>query len=174
MSASAIRREAIIRCYYYTGLVFPSLHGLFTRATLDSAFISCRRVSVCLSVTSRCSTEMAKRIGSHNTTRWPRDSSFLMPKISSKLKQGHPQRRRQMYRWGRLMRVRQLKIGDFRREALLTQLGRKFITLSVHLTCLQHVRRYAARRAGLSATTDPCIRSGHWFGFFVLACVDTD
>jgi len=106
MSASAIRREAIIRCYYYTGLVFPSLHGLFTRATLDSAFISCRRVSVCLSVTSRCSTEMAKRIGSHNTTRWPRDSSFLMPKISSKLKQGHPQRRRQMYRWGRLMRVR--------------------------------------------------------------------
>jgi len=30
-----------------------------------SAGINCRRVSVHLSVTSRCSTEMAKRIGSH-------------------------------------------------------------------------------------------------------------
>jgi len=33
----------------------------------------------------------------------------------------------------------------------------KFITLGVHLICLQHVRRDAARRAGLSATADPCI-----------------
>jgi len=30
----------------------------------------------------------------------------------------------------------------------------KFITLSVHVTYLQHVRRDAARRAGLSATAD--------------------
>jgi len=36
-------------------------------------------------------------------------------------------------------------------------LGRKFITLSVHLIYLPHVRRNAARRAGLSATDDPCI-----------------
>jgi len=47
---------------------------------------------------------------------------------------------------------------DFRREALSTQLGRKFITLSVHLICLQHVRRDAARRVGLSAAAGPCFR----------------
>ena len=33
----------------------------------------------------------------------------------------------------------------------------KFITLSVHLICLQHVCRDAARRAGFSATADPCM-----------------
>jgi len=49
-----------------------------------------------------------------------------------------------------------MEIGDFRREALSTQFGRKFITLSVHLICLQHVDRDAARRAGLSATADAC------------------
>jgi len=32
-----------------------------TRATVASAAISCRRVSVCPSITSRCSTETAKR-----------------------------------------------------------------------------------------------------------------
>jgi len=53
----------------------------FTRATLaNAAGIGCRRVcNVCLSV---C----------HES----RYSSFLMPKISAKLKRGHPQRRRQM------------------------------------------------------------------------------
>jgi len=144
MSASAIRRAAIIRYYYYTGLVFPSLHGLF---------ISCRRVSVCLSVTSRCSTEMAKRIGSHNTTRWPRDSSFLMPKISSKLKQGHPQRRRQMYRWGRL------NAGAVAENWRLST--RSIANLA--RSQVYHTERpsylFAARvvhRAGLSATADPC------------------
>jgi len=49
------------------------------------------------------------------------------------------------------MQVRQLQIGDFRREALSTWFGRKFITPRVHLICLQHVRRDAACRAGLSA-----------------------
>jgi len=44
------------------------------------------------------------------------------------------------------MQVRQLQIGDFRRM---------FITVSVHLICLQHVRRNSARRTGLSATADP-------------------
>ena len=47
------------------------------------------------------------------------------------------------------MQVRQLKIGDFRHEALSTSLGRKFITLSVHLTYLGHVSCDAARRTGL-------------------------
>jgi len=39
---------------------------------------------------------------------------------------------------------RSLQIGDIRREALSAYFGRKFITLSVHLICLQHVRRDAA------------------------------
>jgi len=45
---------------------------------------------------------------------------------------------------------------DAKRCQLSSVATRKFITLSVHLTCLQHVRRDAARRAGLSATADPC------------------
>jgi len=48
-------------------------------------------LSVRLSVTSRSSTKTAKRIGSQNTTtRYPRDSSFLTPKISAKFDRGHP------------------------------------------------------------------------------------
>jgi len=39
----------------------------------------------------------------------------------------------------------------------MTQFGRKFITLIVHL-CLQHVYRDAARRAGSSATADTCFK----------------
>ena len=50
------------------------------------------------------------------------------------------------------MQMQQLTIGDFRREALSAELGRTFITLDVHITCFQHVRRDAARRMGLSAT----------------------
>jgi len=37
------------------------------------------------------------------------------------------------------------------------QLSRKFIPLSVHLICLQHVYHDAAHRAGLSATADLCL-----------------
>ena len=54
------------------------------------------------------------------------------------------------------MQRRQLEIGDIRREALSTQLDSKLITLSVHLICLQQVRRDASRRAGLSASANPC------------------
>jgi len=50
-----------------------------------------------------------------------------------------------------------LQIGYFRREALSTLFGRKFITLSVHVICLQHIRPDEARRAGLSATADLCL-----------------
>ena len=52
-----------------------------------------------------------------------------------------------------LMQARWLQIGEFRR-AKRCQL-RTVASLS-HLACLQHVRRNAARRAGLSATADPC------------------
>ena len=43
----------------------------------------------------------------------------------------------------------------FRREAVSTYLGCKFITLSVHLICLQHIHHDAARRMGLSVTAKP-------------------
>jgi len=33
--------------------------------------------------------------------------------------------------------------------------------MSVHLICLEQVRRDAARRAGLSAIADPCIKFYH-------------
>ena len=61
------------------------------------------------------------------------------------------------------MQVGQVKVDDFRQlavtrkrrpsQALSSQLGRKFITLSVHL-CLQHFCRDRARRAGSPATAD--------------------
>ena len=55
------------------------------------------RPSVRLCVTSRCSTETAKRRITQTTPRnSTRDPSFLMPKISTKLTRGHPQRRRQL------------------------------------------------------------------------------
>ena len=64
------------------------------------------------------------------------------------------------------MQVGWVKLGDFRQitrhnsktstaEALSTEFGLTFITLSVHL-CLQHVFRDAARHAGSSATAGTC------------------
>ena len=57
-------------------------------------------LSVCLSVTSRCSTKTAKRMITQTT---PHDSpgtlSFLTPKISAKFDRGHPLQGRQC-RWG--------------------------------------------------------------------------
>ena len=47
---------------------------------------------------------------------------------------------------------------------LVWNFGCKFITVSVHPICLQHVCHDAACRAGLSATADPC-----WI-FLVAAC----
>jgi len=44
-------------------------------------------LSVCLTVTSRCSTETIKR---SITQMMPSDSSFLVPKISAKFKWGRP------------------------------------------------------------------------------------
>ena len=61
---------------------------------------------LCLSVTSQCSTKTAKHRITNNTTRYPKDSSFLMLKISAKFDRGHSLRERQM-------QVGWLKIGDF-------------------------------------------------------------
>ena len=52
-------------------------------------------MGLCLSVTSRSSTKTAKR-RPRITTRYPRDSSFLTPKISAKFDRGHPLRGRRM------------------------------------------------------------------------------
>ena len=49
-------------------------------------------------------------VGSHNTPRQPRDSSFLKPKISAKFDRGHPLRGSQMFK----MQVGCVKIVDFR------------------------------------------------------------
>ena len=54
-------------------------------------------LSICLSVTSWCSTKTAKRMITQTT---PHDSpgtlSFLMPKISAKFDRGHPLQGHQM------------------------------------------------------------------------------
>ena len=61
-------------------------------------------------------------------------------------------------RWGRLIAcaVSDNWLGDFQRETLSASFGDKFITVTVHLICLQHVHGDAACRAGLSARADPC------------------
>jgi len=64
--------------------------------------------SVCLSVTSRCSTKTAKRRITQTTPHdTPKDSRFLIPKISAKFDRGHPLR-------GRQTQVGWVKIGDCR------------------------------------------------------------
>jgi len=74
------------------------LYNFFTRTTLASAGISCRHVSVHLSQVG----VLLKRlnVGSrkqrHTIAQGLFNSSFLLLKISTKLKRGHPQRRRQM------------------------------------------------------------------------------
>jgi len=79
------------------------LNDCFTRATLDSSGLSSRVcLSVRLSVRSRCCTETAKRKITQTTSRdKPRDSSFLMPKISAKFERVHPNEGAKC-RWGRL------------------------------------------------------------------------
>ena len=72
------------------------------------------RLSVCLSVCPSVHPSQAgvllkrQNVGSHKqTTRYAKDSSFLMPKISVKFDRGHPLRGRQMH-------VGWVKIADFR------------------------------------------------------------
>jgi len=68
-------------------------HGylIFTAQRHASAVYA---IEMCLSVTSRCSTETAKhRITQTTPHDTERVYSFLMPKISAKLKRSHSQRR---------------------------------------------------------------------------------
>jgi len=82
--------------------------------------------------------------------------SFLMPKISAKLKRGHSQRRRQME-----VGCVKCRCGIGANWRLSTRsvanLARSQIRHTEHPPyLLQHGRRDAVRRAGLSATDDPC------------------
>ena len=82
-------------------------HNQFIFKTAISIFTSHGPVSVCLSVSvSVCHKQnfLLKRqnVGSHKqltNTRYPRDSSFLMPKISAKFDRGHPYEGAEC-RWG--------------------------------------------------------------------------
>ena len=103
---------------------------------------------VCLSVASRCCIETAKCIGSRKQ-RQTIAMQFSDAESLGKTQTGSPTTEAPNAGGVCQMQVRQVQIGDFRPEALSTLLGRKFITLSVHLTCLQHVRP-------LSATADLC------------------
>jgi len=106
LSATKIARNIALQSSLgFFGAPCTTLH--FYRAMLCICGTSHGPVSMSVSVTSRCSTKMAKRritqTTPHNT---PRDSSFLMPKISAKFDCGHPIRVRQM-------QVGWVKIGDF-------------------------------------------------------------
>ena len=110
-------------------------------------------LSVCLSLTSRCSTETAKR---RTTQTTPHISPWTLVFWSRKSRQnsnGVTPNGGAKYRWGRLNTgavAQKLATFDAKRCQLSSVVSRKFITLSVHLICLQHVRRDAARRAFVS------------------------
>jgi len=78
-----------------------TLSLVFTRATLDSAGISCR-VSVRLSQVGVLLKRLKRRITQTTPHDIPGTLVFSCRKISAKLKRGHPQRRCQMH-------VRQVK-----------------------------------------------------------------
>ena len=65
----------------------------FYRVMLCYRGICCSYVSVRLSVTRRYCTKTAKRVIMQTTPKSPSESSLLVPKISAKLPQNHPQRR---------------------------------------------------------------------------------
>ena len=79
------------------GLSVSSTARAMLCAVYAMAVCVCLSVCLCMSITSRCSTKMAKR---RITQTPPHDSPgslvFLCQKIFSKFKRGHPQRGRQM------------------------------------------------------------------------------
>jgi len=95
--------------YYCCIITQESFCGNFYRAMLCIRGTSHGPVSVCLclSVTSQSSTKTAKRRITQTTPHdTPRNSSFLVPKISAKFDRGHPLRRCRM-------QVGWVKIDDF-------------------------------------------------------------
>jgi len=112
-------------------------------------------VLMCLSVTSQCSTEMAKR---RITQTVPHDSprtQVLLPKISAKLNAATPNRGNKC-RWDRLKLATFDKLLCITRncwllQAMSTQFGHKFITMSIQFTFV------CSMFAGSSATAHTCL-----------------
>ena len=127
---------------------------VFTRATLASAGISCRRVSICLSVCSSVSLSQADvllkqlNVGSRRQRYTiARDSRFLMPKISAKRTESPPpQRRRQMQVGYVKCRCGSWKLATF--DAKRCQLS-SVASLSHSASTLRVCSMFAA-------TADPC------------------
>jgi len=108
------RRPTAYVGYSFTGrsiTQFSTFRSLLIALLFTARYASVVYPSVCLSVTSRCSTKMAKRSITHTT---PYDSSgslvFLKPKTSAKFDRDHSL-------LGRQMQVGWVKIGDFRQIA---------------------------------------------------------
>jgi len=119
-------------------------------------------VSVCPSVTSRCSTETAKCIGSRKQRRTI--DVFWCQKILSQNSNRVSPNGGAKCRWCRLNAgaACSWKLATFHENRCELN---SVATLSVHLICLQNVRRDAARCAALSATADPYLL----FAFVVAA-----
>jgi len=81
-----------------------------------------------------------------------------MPKISSKLKRSHPLQRRRQMQVGRLNTGAVAENWRLLKRSVVN-LARSQVYHTERPLRLQHVRRDAAHRAGLSATADPCIVS---------------
>ena len=120
-----------------------------TRVTLASAGISCRRMSVCLSVhlsqvgVLLISTETAKRRITQTTPHKNLGKTQMeSPPTEAPNAGGY--------------RLNAGAVAENWRLSTRSVVNlARFSTLSVHVICLQHVRRDAARRAGLSATANP-------------------
>jgi len=131
----------------------------------------CVSLSVHPSVTSQCSTETAKcrimQTAPHNS---PVTVVFWCQKSLQNSNRVAPSGGTKC-RWGRLNAGTVAENGNFRHKALSTWLSCKFITLSVHIICLQHIRSDAAWSAGLSATADPCCTHTCWMMVTMSSCV---
>jgi len=116
---------------------------------------------ICLSDTSRCSTKMAKRITKTTLHDSPGTLVFWCRRSLQNSKRGVTPNDDAKCRWVRLKLAtsdKSIAITWNRQpsQVLSALFGRKFIILNVHINHFQHVRRYAARRAGSSVTTDAC------------------
>ena len=85
------------------------LHFITARCYASAVLAMALCLSVCQSVCLSLVGVLLKRLNdpTNNTTRQPRETSFLLPKISAKFDRGHPLR-------GHQMQLGWIKIGDFR------------------------------------------------------------
>jgi len=89
--------------------------NFFTRTTLASAGISCRRVSVC-HISQVAVLLKGLNARSRKQRHMPTPREFSDAENLAKLKRGHPRQRRKM----NVRYVKIMQIGHFRREALST------------------------------------------------------